>query len=187
MSDSIDQGPRAYVRLTEPAIGDLRRLLRKDPQIVRWAFKRMLLLERDPEAGEPLVGGLVGWRKITAGDRDWRVVWRLGHDTQGAVTLTISEVWAIGARTNHEVYAEMLARIAALPMNPTTTALAEVVELFSAQANLSQLSVSKEPAEDPVPVWLRTRLIHSAHIPPSDVDRMTGAEAIECWERHLNS
>ena len=40
------------VRLTEPAFDDLRALLRLDPQLVRQALKKMLLLERDPQAGE---------------------------------------------------------------------------------------------------------------------------------------
>lgn len=65
--------PRALVRLTEPAVDDLRELYRKDPQIVRWCFKKMLLLESSPEAGEPLVGGLIGFRKLVVGDRDWRI------------------------------------------------------------------------------------------------------------------
>ena len=54
--------PPAYVRLTEPAIDDLRRLQRADPQVVRWALKKMLLLERNPNAGAPLLGALVGYR-----------------------------------------------------------------------------------------------------------------------------
>ena len=45
---SSTRGPRAYVRLTEAAFHDLRTLNRHDPQIVRWAFKKMLLLERTP-------------------------------------------------------------------------------------------------------------------------------------------
>ena len=48
---STPDAPRAVVRLTEDAIADLHRLHRKDPQIVRWAFKKMLLLERSVEAG----------------------------------------------------------------------------------------------------------------------------------------
>jgi mRNA interferase RelE/StbE len=64
------------VRLTEPAFEDLQTLLRLDPQIVRWALKKMLLLERDPEAGQALHGVLIGWRKLVVGDRDRRVDWR---------------------------------------------------------------------------------------------------------------
>ncbi|CAB4998879.1 MAG: hypothetical protein F2881_02575 [Actinobacteria bacterium] len=51
---SSTRGPRAYVRLTEAAFHDLRTLNRHDPQIVRWAFKKMLLLERDPLAQQVL-------------------------------------------------------------------------------------------------------------------------------------
>ncbi len=50
---------RAYVRLIEPAVHDLERLLRIDTQVVRWALKKMLLLERDPLAGRPLLGELI--------------------------------------------------------------------------------------------------------------------------------
>ncbi len=69
--------PRAYVRLTEPAVEDLARLVRLDPQVARQALKKMILLERDPEAGEPLLGALIGFRKLIVGDRHWRIVWRV--------------------------------------------------------------------------------------------------------------
>ncbi|MCW2132330.1 type II toxin-antitoxin system RelE family toxin [Arthrobacter sp. VKM Ac-2550] len=69
----------AVVRLTDDAIADLRRLQKKDPQIVRWAFKKMLLLERPAHAGEPLLGSLIGFRKLAVGDRDWRIVWRVNR------------------------------------------------------------------------------------------------------------
>ena len=57
------QEPGAYVRLTEAAFDDLRTLNSHDPQIVRWVFKKMLLLERDPPAGAPLLGEVIGYRK----------------------------------------------------------------------------------------------------------------------------
>lgn len=56
---------RVVIRLIEPAFTDLRALLRLDPQIVRWAVKKMLLLERNPEAGAELHGTLIGWHKLT--------------------------------------------------------------------------------------------------------------------------
>ncbi|WP_143758378.1 type II toxin-antitoxin system RelE family toxin [Corynebacterium efficiens] len=67
--------PRARVRLTDDAVADLRRLKRKDPQIVREVFKKMLLLERATDAGEPLLGALVGFRKLVVGDCDYRIAW----------------------------------------------------------------------------------------------------------------
>ena len=45
----------------DPAFADLQRLARKgDPQVVRWALKKCLLLERNPAAGEEPRGGLDG-------------------------------------------------------------------------------------------------------------------------------
>ena len=38
--------------------------MRLDPQIVRWALKKMLLLERNPEAGEGLRGHMEINRKL---------------------------------------------------------------------------------------------------------------------------
>ena len=71
MSDVAPQ-PAAYVRLTEPALNDLQGLARAAPLALKWPLKKMLLLERDPNAGDPLLGGLIGWRKLVVGDRDWR-------------------------------------------------------------------------------------------------------------------
>jgi mRNA interferase RelE/StbE len=94
------------VRLIDPAVDDLRALLRLDPQIVRWALKKLLLLERNPEAGKELHGSLIGWRKLTVSDRDWRIVWRVASDDTGTVIVDVAEVWAVGARADREVYEE---------------------------------------------------------------------------------
>jgi len=178
---------RAYVRLTAPALSDLEALLKKDPQIVRWALKKMLLLERSPEAGEPLLGQLIGWRKLTVGDRDWRVVWRVSTDTEGAVTVTIAEVWAVGARTDAEVYTEMNDRVAAARQSPATLALAEVIQILGRHARRDDLQPATQPAHDVVPVWLRERLIQSTGIDAEAVDTMTGAQAMDRWERYMTT
>ncbi len=68
--------PRARVRLTRDAEKDLLRLVKKDPQIVRNVLKKMLLLQYSPEAGEPLLGKLIGFRKLTVGNRTYRSAWR---------------------------------------------------------------------------------------------------------------
>ena len=178
-------GTRACVRLTAPAFSDIEALLKKDPQIVRWALKKMLLLERNPEAGEPLLGSLVGWRKLTVGDRDWRVVWRVSTDADGRITVTIAEVWAVGARTDSEVYAEMTKRVAAAGQSPTTLALAEVVRMLGHHARRDDLQPAVEPSLDIVPGWLRDRLVHTAGIAVEVVDTMTGEQAMERWERFI--
>jgi mRNA interferase RelE/StbE len=185
--NDIPAAPRTYVRLTEPAVGDLHALLKKDPQIVRWALKKMLLLERDPEAGEPLLGQLVGWRKLTVGDRDWRVVWRVSSDATGAVTITVSEVWAVGARSDAEVYAEMNERVATLGSDPATQALSSVIDMLGRHAQRPDIHATAEPEPDPVPDWLHQRLVRTAGLSAELVQAMTGARAMERWEQFLQT
>ncbi|MEK8226415.1 type II toxin-antitoxin system prevent-host-death family antitoxin [Oerskovia sp. M15] len=140
---------RALVRLTEPAVGDLHKLMRKDPQIVRWCLKKILLLERDPLAGEPLVGGLVGFRRLVVSDRHWRVVWRVTTDASGTSSVEIAEVWAAGTRAESEVYDEMNERLAALGDTPEAKALHEVVSTLGRIDR--DLDVAPEPGPEPVP------------------------------------
>ncbi|MGD9703320.1 MAG: hypothetical protein AB7Q42_16880 [Acidimicrobiia bacterium] len=187
VDDASADAPRAYVRLIEPAVADLRALLKKDPQIVRWALKKMLLLERDPDAGEPLLGQIVGWRKLTVGDRDWRVVWRVTRDAAGAVTITVAEVWAVGARSDDEVYAEMNERVATLGANPAAQALASVIDMLGRHARRPDLHAAAEPQPDPVPDWLHERLVHTAKVPAEHVRTMTGSQAMERWERFMQT
>ncbi len=178
-------GRRAYVRLTAPAVKDLERLLGVDPQIVRWALKKMLLLERDPEAGHPLLGGLVGWRKLVDGDRDWRIVWRVTQDRFGNSVIDIAEVWVIGARAIAEVYAEMTERIELLGENPMTQALSAVIARLGRAAG--DVGAAIEPVLDPVPLWLVDRLVHQVQMERSTIDELTGAEAMQIWETFITS
>lgn len=60
----------------------------------------MLLLERSTEAGEPLLGTLLGCRKLVVGDRDYRIVWRETVDDAHQPVLDIAEVWAAGVRAD---------------------------------------------------------------------------------------
>jgi mRNA interferase RelE/StbE len=55
---------------------------------------KMPLLERDPVAGEPLLGDLVGGRKLVVGDRARRVVWRVREPVPGHTVVEVAEVWA---------------------------------------------------------------------------------------------
>lgn len=171
---------RVVVRLIEPAFEDLRALLRIDPQIVRWAVKKMLLLERDPEAGAGLHGMLIGWRKLTVSNRDWRIIWRVTSDESGTLIVDVAEVWAVGARADSEVYEEMRSRVATLPYTPKTVALAEVIErLGKITANLS--ATPEPPAPEPVPDWLVKRLTQHVGLAPETVARMSLQEAVDAW------
>ena len=187
MKVSAEGDVRAYVRLTDPAFADLQRLIAKDPQIVRWAVKKMLLIERNPNAGEPLLGSFVGWRKLTVGDRNWRIVWRVTKDASGSTTITIGEIWAVGARSDDEVYEEMRTRVKSLGESPTTQFLASVVELLGRHVNRPELRPAVEPINDPVPTWLKERLVRTAKLSESEVDAMIGSEAMTRWERFIES
>lgn len=168
------------VGLTEPAFDDLRALMRLDPQIVRWVLKKMLLLERDPEAGEPLHGALIGWRKLVVDDRDWRFVWRSTHDDAGTIVVDVAEVWAVGARSDAAVYAEMTSRVRTLPTSPATLALTEVIERLGNVAQGLDAQAEPEPTEV-VPDWLAQRLRRQVGLRPAEVARMSLQEAVDAW------
>lgn len=175
--------PRAHVRLTEPAVDDLTRLVRLDPQIARQALKKMILLERDPKAGRPLLGALAGFRKLTVGDRHWRIVWRVTGDATGGEVVEIAEVWAAGARSDGEVYSEMNARVVQLPETPRTKALADVIHTIGKAAGA--VTAARQRTSEPVPEWLVDRLVHTAGLNRERVVDMTPEEAMEAWEAFI--
>lgn len=174
---------RAFVRLTEPAVDDLHRLAKRDPQILRQALKKMLLLQRDPRAGGPLVGGLTGFRKLTVGDRHWRIVWRVTGDERGHEVVEVAEVWAAGARSDGEVYAEMNERVEALPDTPRTMQLADVIDTLGRSGR--QIGAVRQPAHEAVPSWLVDRLVHTAGMNHHEVVGLTAEEAMEVWEAFI--
>lgn len=175
-------GPGAVVRLTEDAIADLRHLLRKDPQIVRWAFKKMLLLERSVNAGQPLLGDLIGFRKLVIGDRGWRIVWRVTTDSVGATQVDVAEVWAAGARSDDEVYQEMRRRVAGLGNSPKVVALTEVIE--SMGRVFSDLTATPEPQpRESLPTWLAERLV-AIGLSADEIATTTPEQAMARLEAH---
>ena len=181
---------RTVVRFTDAAFGDLERMsLKGDPQVVRWALKKCLLLERDPEAGEELRGGLIGYRKLTVGDRDWRIVWRVTHDDVGRPVVDVAEIWAVGARSDSEVYEEMQSRVATLSASPATMPLAEAIELLGKIGkDITPASAEPEPDTQPaVPEWLTQVLTTVVKMPRDQVDRLTAEQAQEIWDAYIST
>lgn len=177
--------PGCVVRLTDDAVEDLRGLFRIDPQIVRWALKKMIQLERDPNAGEPLLGGLIGFRKITVGDRDWRVVWRVVRDLAGGFQIEVAEVWAVGYRKDSQVYSEIRQRVADAGATTATKALTEVLNLFGRQAG--DLAATGEPEQpEPTPAWLTDALLYVVRLPATQVRAMSLEEAEKAWLDHIS-
>jgi mRNA interferase RelE/StbE len=167
----------AEVWLTEPAFEDLQRL---DGAPLIWALKQMLLLETDPQAGEPLLGTLIGYRKLVVGNRDWRIVWRTTTDQRGTLTIEIAEVWAVGARADAKVYAEMERRIAVLGDSPVRKTLEAVVAGLGTRAkDIRPTPVAVVPSAPEA--WLVDRLVHTAGMDRDEVLTMTSEQAVDAW------
>jgi len=163
-------------------MSDLEGMLHKgDPQVVRWALKKCLLLERDPEAGEELRGGLIGFRKIVVGDRDWRVVWRVAHDEVGRAVVDVAEVWAVGARSDAEVYHEMSQRAATLRSQPSTVPLAEALESLGRITRGLEATAEPKPEADEMPDWLTQVLTHVVGLSKDEVERLSLEQAHQVW------
>ena len=167
----------AEVWLTDPAVEDLERL---DGAPLVWALKKMLLLETDPLAGEPLLGSLIGYRKLVVGNRDWRLIWRATTDDRGTLTVEIAEVWAVGARSDGEVYGEMERRVSSLGDTPVRKSLEAVVgELGTRAKDVRPTPVTVAPS---VPEgWLVERLVHTAGLDRNEVLAMTSEQAVDAW------
>ena len=170
----------AHVRFTDAAIEDLKRLHKKDPQIVRSVLKKCLLIEKNPYAGRGLLGDLIGYRRLVVGNRDWRIVWQVIEAEE--LSVDIAEIWAAGARADDDVYREMKERVAAMPGNALTVSLREVVELLAPGAEIWS---THESVDDPIPDWLRTRLLHTAGLHHDRLEGISGEEAMNLWERFM--
>jgi mRNA interferase RelE/StbE len=149
--------------------------------VVRWVLKKCLLLERNPEAGEELRDGPIGYWKLTVGDRDWSIVWRVTSDDTGLPVFDIAEVWAVGARSDSEVYTEMESRAATLSATPATVPLAEsIARLGEVGRDLTPSSEEPEPDTQPaLPGWLLHVLTTVVGMPRVEVDRLTEDQAQE--------
>ena len=87
----------AQIVFTEAAIDDLRRL---GPDVAPRVLKKILLLEKNPQAGYSLGSAVTGTRKLVVDRNTWPVVYRLV-----AGKVEICEIWAVGPRADEEVYA----------------------------------------------------------------------------------
>jgi mRNA interferase RelE/StbE len=171
----------AEVWLTTPALADLRRL---DGAPLVWALKKMLLLEDDPLAGEPLLGSLIGYRKLVVGNRDWRIAWRAITDDRGDLTIEIAEVWAVGARADSEVYSEMTERVASLGDSPVRRSMADILgELGKRVKGLPAQPVHEPPSRPEA--WLVDRLVHTAGLRRNDALSMSSEQAVDAWTAHI--
>jgi mRNA interferase RelE/StbE len=158
-------------------------LQKKNRPALKWVMKKFLLIESNPEAGAPLGGGPYGYRKLTVGDRDWRIVWRVTFDDTGQLIVDIGEIWAVGARKHSEVYTEMRRRVAALPEGPQTKTFQEVLALLEACLTKKRRRAPSHPTTDDTlaPTWLVDDLVNLAGYARSDVEALTERQAMSAW------
>lgn len=111
------------VELIDEAIVDL--VDHAESGMLRPFFKKLLEIEEHgARAGEPLGKNLVGWRKLTVGNRNWRIVFRV--DPQN----TVATICVIGDREDAACYEEAQRR-AQQVKNADATSLAEsMMDLF---------------------------------------------------------
>ena len=164
----------ARVVLTDPALDDLRRA---GPVVAALVLGRLRLLESEPGAGAPLLDGRTGYRVLTALDGDARIV----HDTEGT-TVTVREVWVVGARTDGEAYAETLDRIRAVDPSEQVT-MAQVVRRLGRLTGTRP--VPRDRLRAPVPDWLADALVTRGGRDRLAVAALDATTAFAAWTRHL--
>ena len=91
------------ITFTDPALDDLRRL---GAPVARRTLARIAVLDTDPAAGDDLATIDTGYRKLSAPEGTWRVVYTVDADV-----VTIWEVWVDGVRSTGAAYAEALQRM----------------------------------------------------------------------------
>ncbi len=161
------------VSFTDDAIDDLRRL---GPDVVPKILKKVLLLVDNAKAGYPLGGELTGFRKLVVGRNTWRIVYRVTEE----LAVEISEVWAVGARADAEVYAEAVARVRhAGGQDPGLVKLSAVLDQLGRLAG--GVTVARPIPREPVPDWLAQRLIHSAGMTREAAAALSLEEAVDRW------
>ena len=113
------------VVLEEDAVTDLREL---DGAVRRRALAKLMLIERDPNAGRALgrKPGIVlpGYRKLRF--RGWRIIYDLSAGGQGAVILHI------GSQSDMECYLEVEGRLSQMNDPGRRHSLEQVIEILKA-------------------------------------------------------
>jgi mRNA interferase RelE/StbE len=114
------------VELIDDAIADLVKL--SESGKLKAFFKKLLEIEaKGAQAGEPLGRDLAGWRKLTVGNRDWRIVFRV--DKAEAV----ATVCVIGNRDDGPCYEEAKQRAVRVDDADAASLAESMMELFGSR------------------------------------------------------
>jgi len=114
------------VELIDDAIADLAKHTESGK---RKAFlKKLVEIEaKGSQAGEPLGRDLVGWRKITVGNRDWRIVFRVDKAE------TVATICVVGDRDDGACYEEAKKRARDVQDVDAASLAESMMELFGSR------------------------------------------------------
>lgn len=114
------------VELIDDAIADLAKHTESGKR--RSFLKKLVEIEaKGSQAGEPLGRDMVGWRKITVGNRDWRVVFRVDKAE------TVATVCVIGDRDDGACYEEAKKRANDIEDEDAASLAESMMELFGSR------------------------------------------------------
>lgn len=114
------------VELLDDAVVDLAR--QAESGKLKLFFKKLLEIEqKGGEAGEPLGRDLVGWRKITVGNRNWRIVFRVDRDE------AVATICVIGDREDGICYEEAKRRADRAQDNDAASLAESMMTLFGSR------------------------------------------------------
>lgn len=114
------------VELIDDAVADLAKLAESGK--LKSFFKKLVEIEaKGSQAGEPLGRDLVGWRKLTTGDRDWRIVFRVDRAE------TVATVCVIGDRDDGACYEEAQKRANHVEDGDAASLAESMMDLFGSR------------------------------------------------------
>jgi mRNA interferase RelE/StbE len=131
------------VELIDAAVADLARHVESGK--LKSFFEKLLEIEASgSQAGEPLGRDLVGWRKITVGNRDWRIVFLVDRAE------TVATVCVIGDRDDGACYEEARKRADDVDDADAASLAESMMELFGSrkERKAAQKRRAAEAAKD---------------------------------------
>lgn len=115
----------AIVTFIDAAIEDLNAL---DGSMLKPVLSKIAQLENNVELGQSLgrrqSGNLTTFRKLTVGNREIRIVYRVDPDA------TVCVIWVIAGRADNECYTLAVDRLGALGDNPAARPLADALSVL---------------------------------------------------------
>jgi mRNA interferase RelE/StbE len=117
---------RVRVELIDDAIADLAKYA-ESGRLKAFFVKLLEIEQKGSEAGEPLGRDLVGWRKITVGNRDWRIVFRLDKRRE------LATVCVIGDREDGACYEEARQRMGKVENTDAASLAESMMALFGSR------------------------------------------------------